>query len=285
MITLALRHVAVWLDELAPERGAFAHALDWSSHLGLPLRGVTSTLQLWGDRMARPLRAGEVPAEKLEACASACVRRGVSWDAAPETGPAADRGGQSPGPVQLSVFSNALPGTLKERLLRQSLDTSGTSVLVCPPSWRPVRRVLILDERRDPGSNFLDVAAELCQAFQVTPVVLTVARTEREARLRQQLAEQRFRARRQLADFDFIAGCDGRGAVACVAQWRRCSHIFVERRDAKPWWRWLRGDRMERLLGLSDSLTFLAIPGTAQPPLSPREARPGLAAEAANRRN
>jgi hypothetical protein len=90
--------------------------------------------------------------------------------------------------------------------------------------------------------------------------------------LRQRFAEGRFGARRHPADFDYLVGCDARTAVAWVARWRRCSHVFVERGAAPPWWRCLWGDTRRRLFGLSDALTFLALPSQSSPFVSPAEA-------------
>jgi hypothetical protein len=280
---LAMRHVSVWLDDTAPERGAFAHALEWAGRLGLPLEGITSTVRIWGGRMAtktgdparRPPDATPwmVPAEKLDACAAACLRRGVSWDVAPWQGGLESGVEQFLRPVELCVFGDALPQALKEQLLRRSLDRRDTSVLVCPRSWQPLSRVLILHEHRDSELHFLDAAAQICRAFQVSPVILTVARSEREARLRQRSAQERLDGCGQPADFDFVVGCDVRTAVACVARWRRCSHVFVERESAPPWWRRLRGDALQQLFGLSDALTFLALPSVGQPAPSPTAAR------------
>jgi hypothetical protein len=126
--------------------------------------------------------------------------------------------------------------------------------------------VLLLNQGLDPANSFLTSAAQVCRAFQVTPVVLTVARSEKEARLRQRFAEETFAAQKLPGDFDFVVGCDVRVAVSLEARCRRCSHVFVEKHNAPPWWRWLRGDVMQRLLGLSESFAFLTLSG-AGPPL------------------
>jgi hypothetical protein len=41
----------------------------------------------------------------------------------------------------------------------------------------------------------------------------------------------------------------------------------MERKEAPTWWRWLRGDPMEQLLNLTQSLTFLALPEAGVPDL------------------
>jgi hypothetical protein len=140
-------------------------------------------------------------------------------------------------------------------------------VLVCPRDWRPVSRVLVLNQEQDPRGLFLAAVLQLCRTFAAAPVVLTVARSEMEARRRQRFAEEAFAAARTPADFDVVVGCEVRAAAARVACWRRCSHVFLARHNAPPWRRWLRGDGLQRLLGLSDSLAFLALP--AARPLGP----------------
>jgi hypothetical protein len=262
MSALATHHAAVWLDELAPEGGAFPHAVEWAARLGLPLYGITSALRPGGGRLTGVCPAGTLMAEKLEDCASVCARQGVPWNAS------LDQASLSAGvdpfgrPPALCIFGDALPRRLKERLLRLSRHSTGSAVLVGARSWRPVSRVLVVYEQWDADQHFLDGAAEVCRVFGLAPVVLTLARTEREARSRRRIAEERFAARGQPADFDFVVGCDTPAAVAWLARWRRCSHVFVERRKTSLWQR-LRGDTLERLLRLSDSLTFLALPGTA----------------------
>ena len=249
METLALRHVSVWLDDLAPG-GAFAHALEWAGRLSLPLHAVTLAL-----RTGRAI----VPAKILKACATACRRQGVPWDASP--GPGGPGPEQFLRPAELGVFGDGLPPSVREPLFRQALRSPDAPVLLCPRSWQPLSRVLVVHQHRGAGDRFLDRAAEVCRAFQVAPVVLTLAGSEREARLRRRLAEETFAARGQPADFDFIAGCDVRTAVACVARWRRCSHVFVERPNGPSWWRRLCGDTLEDLLGVTAALTLLALPG------------------------
>ncbi len=82
-----------------------------------------------------------------------------------------------------------------------------------------------------------------------------------------------FATRRLPADCECAVGYDIRTAVASAARWQRCGHSVVERWHAPAWWRWQRGETLERLIGLSESLTFLALPGARQPRPSPAEAR------------
>ena len=164
-------------------------------------------------------------------------------------------------PFELCVFGGGLPTAFRQTLLARSLRTPQAAVLTCPPAWRPLSRVLVLNHRRRPGDAFLDTVASLCRTFQVVPVVLTVGRTESAARTWERAAEEAFAARGLAADFDLMAGCDAPTAVAHAARWRRCSHVFVERRAAPPWRRWLCGDVMRELANLSDSLSMVAFAG------------------------
>jgi len=164
-------------------------------------------------------------------------------------------------PFELCVFGGGLPPAFRQTLLARSLRTPDAAVLTCPPAWRPLSRVLVLNQGHRPGDGFLDTVAVLCRTFQVVPVVLTVSPSEAVARSCERAAEEAFAARRLAADFDLMAGCDAPTAVARAARWRRCSHVFVERRAASPWRRWLGGDVMRELACLSDSLSMVAFAG------------------------
>ncbi len=253
---LGSRHVSVWLDDEAPGGGAFAHALEWAARLGLGLQRFTAALE------------GASLPEKVQACESACRGKGVPWEACAGQGPLSSAVRESLAAGGLCVFGHSLPHRLKTLLLRESRQGTRAGVLVCPNSWRPVSRILVLNLRPEGAGAFLPSAVALCRAFQVEPVVLTVARSGRDAQERQRAAEKMFAAQRWPADFDFIAGCDVPTAVTRAAHWRRCTHIFLERQGNPGWRRWLHGDTLERLLGVSESLTFLALPGAAPPPQS-----------------
>jgi hypothetical protein len=126
----------------------------------------------------------------------------------------------------------------------------------------PATRALILNQYGRPGDGFLETVVAVCQTLRNAPVVLTVAGSERQAIIRERFIAESFAQRGLTADFDFVTGCDVQTAVARAAQWRRCSHVFVERRAVSPWRRWLFGDIMSDLKGLPDSLTLVAVPGT-----------------------
>jgi len=257
VVTLAIQNVSVWLDKLAPQCGAFAHALEWAARLRLPLRAFAP---------AQPFRDAEpadgAAGDKLRVCEAACSERGVPW------GVYLWRSSQDLGIKcfllrgELYVFGDTLSAGVKQDLMTQSLYNAGAPLLVCPHIWRPVSRVLVVQQQRGLGSAFLDAVAQICRHFDATPIVLTVARTEREAQERQYLAEDTFAAHHLAADFDFLVGYDLATAVTRVAQWRRCSHVFLERPETTSWWQRFSGDPLKQLVGLTDSLTLLALPGS-----------------------
>jgi hypothetical protein len=120
--------------------------------------------------------------------------------------------------------------------------------------------VLILNATPEGQHGFLAAGLSLCKLFEVVPVILTVARTETQARQRQRLAEEICRVHQIPAIHDYVVGLGAREAVTSIARWRRCSHVFIARRQAISWWRWMRGDTLTELLDLADSLTVLGLP-------------------------
>jgi hypothetical protein len=252
MGALALERIVVWLDELAPERGAFAHALEWAERLRLPLKAFAATA------------GGDGLSAQLDACERECLRLGVSWEVFRWQGPLDFGAKRFLRPTELSVFGSGLAPAVRQALLERALQSPPSPVLVCPSAWRPVTRVLVLNDQGEAESCFLDLVAHVCLAFQAAPVILTVGWSEREAQRRQRQAEERLAVHRLPADFDCLVGCDGPGAVGVVARWRRCSHVFVERPPRAPWWRsWLRSGAFEQLPRLDQALTVLALPGAA----------------------
>jgi hypothetical protein len=258
MAALTLRAVNAWIDDLAPRDGAFAEAVDWAGRLRVPLRTISECVTLGAH----------------ERCLTACNAKGVLYQEA-------EGMDQLFQPQALAVFGNYLGGRRMERLLHMAMHSRRGAVLVCPPTVHPVSRVLVLHDDVDSHTGFLDGAARLCRTLGAAPVVLTVARTAAVACRRQENAEQILARYRLAAHFDFIVGSDVRAAVISVARWRRCEHVFLAQRRAGPWWRWLRGDTLMSLLGLTDSLTFLALPEEHSHLVAPAEEGPTEMADAA----
>lgn len=282
--------VSVVVNAIDPERGALAHANEWASRLHLPLRAVewpsrtqdsselrwapTTSSQLEACAQGRTQAASAASPTTLQALSATCGRSGVAWDACVWQGSRSVGAQQVFRPFDLCVFGAALSAAVKETLYSRSLQSPQASVMVCPQTWRPAPRVLVLNQHRRPDEGFLDTVAAVCKAFQATPVLLTTARTEREARSRERIVEEAFARRGLTVDFDYVAGCDVPTAVARAARWRRCSHVFVERSSTSLWRRWLFGDIMRELADLSESLALVAIPAAQLPSLLGGDARP-----------
>ncbi len=218
--------ISVLLNQPDPEVGSLAHASEWASRLRLPLRSLE-----W------PVAAPNPP-------------RGTGLR-------------QFFRPFELFVFERELPTVFRARVLSAWRRSPQTAALICPRRWRPVTRILVLNQHACPGDGFLDAAAEVCQAFQAMPVLLTAAHSEAEARSREQSAEEAFARRRLTVDCDIMAGCDVATAVVHAARWRRCSHVFVEQRSLPRWRRWLGGDVVGALADLPDSPALVAVHETA----------------------
>ncbi len=256
--------ITVWLDHLAPAGGSFAQGLDWAGRLHLPLHGVLLRESCRSWEKCRPQRDHEL----LDSCSAQCGGLGVSWEATVCEETPTLAAVQLVRPNELCVFSQAVSPVLWDVLLHWTLSSPETISLVCPENSPRLERVLIVNEDNGPESKFLLSAAQICKRLAASPIVLTADRQEREARRRELLAEEIFARQEVAADFDLIACADIRQAVVLATRCRGCTHVFVERRHAAPWWHWLRGQTLQRLLGLSESLTFLTYSGTGLIPLS-----------------
>ena len=200
MSVIAFRQVSVWLDENAPQRGAFRQGLEWASRLSLPLRAIVPLEKQWrsltpenrgkletGNRKRQTERA--IQADLLASCKEACERASVPWEYSQWQGPVSRCIGEFLLPTSLCV-SVALTDSVKGELLRGSLHGRACPALVCPQVPQSIGRVLVLHQASTAVDSFLDTVARLCGVLKVTPVVLTVARHERAALARQRAARR-----------------------------------------------------------------------------------------------
>jgi len=205
-------------------------------------------------------------AEQAEAdCAGACRRLHVPWELSRGHEHLAASITEMVRPAELFVFGQALAPAQKKALLRPAMHNGGPAILVCPDSWSPLHRVLVVDEGRRSNDRFLGFAAELAGWFQAKAMVLTVARSERAARRRQRSAREALGSRGQEADFDLVVGSAVPAAVANVARWRRCQLVVMERHERRPWWPWAASSTTETLMELPHDLTLLALPQSGIP--------------------
>jgi hypothetical protein len=259
-----LQHVSVWVQDCAPDDKVFGQALEWAYRLNLPLRAIVAAAQIRPGSSSQD-RGGNIVDERDRHCGTlvgqmkrwgdACLQSGVVLESFmwPEQDDAAID--QFFRPCGLSVFADA-SSEVGKALWHQPSIGRENALLLCSPDCVSITRVLVLYDQSSHGPAYLESVAHLCRCLNTCPIFLIVAKTEREARLRQEHVEGFCSRFRLLADHDFVVRCDVGAAVSKVSSWRSCSHVIVERRF----------DPATRPggygLSLVDSITLLALPGT-----------------------
>ncbi len=259
------RRAVVVVDGSAPLGGAFDHALEWAARFRVPVHALMGP-----DGGARE--------SDLEA---ACTRRGVAWEVSRWEGPAGlDRVVR---PTNLVLVGPSFPAAARKRLLCPRAPGTSPALLVCPAARQDWSRVLVINDRTPAADGFLALAVQVGRRFGARPVVLTVARSERTAQVREQAARAALAGAGPGCDFDRVVGAEVRDAVARVARWRRCHAVILEHPAARPWWRWWRSGTLEVLLDVVEPFALLALPEAgalapapvgSPPPPAPREVLP-----------
>jgi nucleotide-binding universal stress UspA family protein len=212
----------------------------------------------------------------VNACAKVCADLGLKLGLTPLEGDPARWLEQHLEPDDLLVITHAPTGTERRWLLRQVLQANA-AVLICPETWkRTLSRMLVLYRSCGQSQDALATAMELCRYVRATPVVLTVAGTQREAQRLQQPARAAFAEHGQRGNFDLSIGPEVAEAAAHVARWRQCQLVIMGRYGRPQWTRWFGGSTTDSLISLADSLAVLTIPkrlGSAEEPNSKRADR------------
>jgi hypothetical protein len=263
MDTFDLPHISLWLDNLAPRRGAFVHALEWAARLNIPIRAIAPEIgaRFCAEQPKVPnSMTCVVPEETIEACAVACYRRRVPWSLMRWTGPIENGLKELLNPEDICVVSNAVDPALKDIFFSLSLSRIHTNLLMCSKNCEPMSRILVLNQTSDVPYHFLQLAAQLCRRLQATPLVLTVAYSESLVRASQHQAEDIFGSEQVPATFDFVVSSDVANSVALIARLRKCTHLFIGKPKLPSWVCSFRWTLMESLSRQLDSLTCLALP-------------------------
>ena len=199
-------------------------------------------------------------ASKAKACAKVCAEWGVKMGLTLMEDPVAWIR-QHLQPDDLLMVTRAAQGTERRTLIRQVLQETNAAVLVCPETWRSsLSRILVLYRSCEQNQRALAAVMELCRYVRSDPVILTVARTEREGNRLQRPARAAFAEHGQSGNFDLLIGADVAEGAARVARWRQCQLLVMGRYGRPPWMHWLGGSTTEELLDLTDSLAVLTIP-------------------------
>jgi nucleotide-binding universal stress UspA family protein len=259
------------LDDGAPLRGAFAYALEWAWHLRLPIHGWAL-----GPSFCAPFPAppSDEFAKRVNACAKACGDWGVELRLTPIEGDPILWFHQQLRPEDLLIVSYAPAGTERLEFPRQVLQETAT-VLICPQAWKStLSRMLFLYRSCEQNKDAMATVLDLCRCVRTTPVVLTVARTEREGSRLQQPVRVALADHGQGGLFDIVIGAEVAEAAARVARWRQCQLLVMGRYGRPSWTRWFGGSTTERLIDLADSLAVLTIPERDAPGVRPDSSGP-----------
>jgi nucleotide-binding universal stress UspA family protein len=281
------------LDDAAPSEGAFAHALEWAWHLRLPIHAwalpsvVRDSRSDSVNRPARKPNLSDAFARKVNTCANVCAEWGVKLGLTLMEGDLTAWLQQHVEPEDLLIVSSAagkrelsfslqrgdspFPVGSEKLVLIRELLRQPAAVLICPERWRStLPRMLVLYSNQEQNDTMLTKVLDLCCCLRAKPVILTVARTEREGRRRQQPARTAFAEHGQSGNFDLLIGSGVDEAASRVARWRQCQLVVMGRYGRPQWAHWFAGSTTERLLGLADSLAVLTIPGKGISPLPSR---------------
>jgi hypothetical protein len=256
--------ISVWLEEWAPDFVAFLNALEWAVRLRVPLHAV----RVAGGNGNGDLSRFEWPAKKEETwpllrlpdltggCTpetlpEICRLNHVELTIVDEMGTHSDGG--------LNVIGAFLPEALRAGLLQRGTEGRSASLL-CASEWSPLERPMLVNNALV-GCNpqFLHRASEICGLLRATPVVLTIAPTESDARRNQTLAKGIMAEEGLIAQFDYAAYCDLYAVIEMEANCRRCRHVFAPSELASPRRRLMRNGRALPSLDRSGSLSFLLL--------------------------
>jgi nucleotide-binding universal stress UspA family protein len=207
-----------------------------------------------------PVPPSDESVARVNACAKICTEWGVKLGLTPMEGDPSLwlRQHLQPDDLLLVTYAPAAPERLAS--IRQVLQQTA-AVLICPEVWKAtLSRMLVLYRSWEQSQDALATAMELCRCVRATPVVLTVARTQREGQRLQQPARAAFAEHGQNGNFDLLIGAKVAEAAARVARWRQCQLLVMGRYGRPEWARWFGGSTTERLIGLADSFAVLTIP-------------------------
>ncbi len=257
-----LPRVTVWLGERNSDAVAFLNALEWAVRLRLPLRVV----RVPGLPENARVGAVDLPAENLESWLPVrlpdlaggftfaklpefCRLNQVEYAIIDELDEHSDRG--------LCVVSAFLPEQIRALLIEQAFDRQSTSLL-CASKWTMLKRPLLVNcamIRSD--RTFLHRASAVCGLMRATPIVLTIAPTEADARRNHDMAKEIMSEEGLLAQFDYAAQWDLHAVIRLEANRRRCTHVFLANDFVNPRRCSLRDDAELLVSGLSRSLSLV----------------------------
>jgi hypothetical protein len=278
----------ILVDRPVPDRGVVPHALEMAQRLDLPVQLVSFSTRsevVKGGEWARRRQANDdgEPGEPLavssrarSSWAATCARCGLHSEWSRLEGDQIVALRKAVAPDDLLGLDQGMPTATKAELLCGRVTPDTSAVLVGSKMSSPLSRVLLIDQGGDVNDGFLSRAAGLSQQLRMEVIVLTIARSERSAKQRQEVARELVGNSNLSAGFDFMVGVDVGTAVSAVARWRRCQLVVV-RREESPWWRWMRSPSAGWFMNLDTCFSVMSLP-----PLTSRDCvRPEIIGEEA----
>jgi K+-sensing histidine kinase KdpD len=120
--------------------------------------------------------------------------------------------------------------------------------------------MLLVHEHNQSDDTFIQSAIQLCHALGARPIVLTIARSERDAIIRGRALQKSLAAQGLSSEFDQFVGPGPAPAVLRIAAWRRCQVIVLRQPAQRGWWPWGRADLVNQLTAERSSVAFLVLP-------------------------
>jgi hypothetical protein len=276
MLPRFLQHVSLWLDDDSIDDRGFSQAVQWALLLGLPLRLVVTSTQFSPDsrvqhNATRWRERGHTPiVEKAMAWGVECAQKGIVVETSFWSGRTESGLERLVRPYGIFVFEEHRYDRFRDELVIRGARIPGAMLMFFPPAGLPVTRMVVLYQHMNPNAAYLETAVRLCRALDVQPLVLIVARTDRDAGLKRCHAEGVCASMCAHADFDAIVGADPHSALRHMVSSRNYTHLIVEREHAHSRWPHLQGDWLEPWRGLSDSLSILGLPEALALDVPPR---------------
>jgi hypothetical protein len=272
-----LEHVSVWGDGLYDAGAeAFPHAMQWALALGVPLRVVIGAARpprgQPGARLtdAPPVyrtdgAGSDCPSlvETMKAWSAACTDLGIVLETSLWLGGIDTGISRLLRPCGLCVIAERQYRLFHQALISCSGHSAAIALLFVAPRGRALRRMVILYEHMNPSAAYLESAIHLNPTLELRPLIVTVARTARDAALKRSHAEGVCASLDVPAEFVTIVGPDPHAALGRLVEAVEGSHLVIERSDGAGWPQ-LHGDWLAPWCGLSEALNILALPENVQ---------------------
>jgi len=225
--------IAVVIPDPAPAEGAFSFAVDWAERLHLPVHGLF---------LRKNSCAAAGNGSQTREHASVCAGQRIAWSQ--EVLPW--EGGRLPSAIlsrsDLCLVDYEPIAAWQDKSLLASIREQSANLFVCPATYRPVTRAVIVVSAGDAAQDYLHLAVQLCQAVGARAILLALADSDSQTLSLMELIEKRLGDLSRYCDYDSLAGNHSSASVVRIAQWRGCQ-LLLTRKCCRPrWLSWFQGD-------------------------------------------